>query len=154
MSSGTARGRRANPYQVEHDLLFEAIREDKPYNEADRSAKAAMAGILGRMAAESGKGIAWDEAIASNLELAPGLDAVHDGVESAGDARRPGPLPDRHAGDDEGPVIASGGREGKRPSRRSFTLNWTFATVGERRGAVLIPSGRGDCELRLGKSPD
>ena len=33
-----------------------------------------MAGILGRMAAESGKMITWDEALASNLELAPGLD--------------------------------------------------------------------------------
>ena len=33
-----------------------------------------MVGILGRMAAESGKAITWDEAMASNLELAPGLD--------------------------------------------------------------------------------
>ena len=63
-----------NPYQVEHDLLFEAIRQDKPYNETEFSAKAAMAGILGRMAAESGREITWDQAMASNLELAPGLD--------------------------------------------------------------------------------
>lgn len=60
-------------YQVEHDLLFAAIRQDKPYNETERCAKAAMTGILGRMAAESGKMIGWDEALASNLELAPGL---------------------------------------------------------------------------------
>ena len=33
-----------------------------------------MTGILGRMAAESGKEVTWDEAMASNLELAPGLD--------------------------------------------------------------------------------
>ena len=63
-----------NPYDVEHDLLFEAIRKDKPYNETEFSAKAAMAGILGRMAAESGREITWDVALASNLELAPGLD--------------------------------------------------------------------------------
>jgi len=68
------KGPRSNAYQVEHDLLFEAIRQDKPYNETERCAKAAMAGILGRMAAESGKTITWDEAMASNLELAPGLD--------------------------------------------------------------------------------
>ncbi len=61
-------------YQVEHDLLFEAIRQDKPYNEAERSAYAAMTGILGRMAAESGQLVTWKEAMASNLELAPGLD--------------------------------------------------------------------------------
>ena len=33
-----------------------------------------MAGIIGRMAAESGKEITWDQAMQSNLELAPGLD--------------------------------------------------------------------------------
>jgi len=33
-----------------------------------------MTGILGRMAAESGKMITWDQAMASKLELAPGLD--------------------------------------------------------------------------------
>jgi predicted dehydrogenase len=63
-----------NAYQVEHDLLFSAIRNDKPYNETEFSAKAAMTGILGRMAAESGHEITWDQAMASNLELAPGLD--------------------------------------------------------------------------------
>jgi len=64
-----------NQYQVEHDLLFEAIRKNQPYNESQRSAYAAMTGILGRMAAESGQLVTWEEAMASNLELAPGLDA-------------------------------------------------------------------------------
>ncbi len=68
------KGRAPNPYQVEHDLLFEAIRENKPYNEGERSAHAALASILGRMAAFSGKRVTWDEAMASNLELSPGLD--------------------------------------------------------------------------------
>jgi myo-inositol 2-dehydrogenase / D-chiro-inositol 1-dehydrogenase len=63
-------------YQREHDLLFDAIRQDKPYNETERCAKAAMTGILGRMAVESGKEITWDEAMQSNLELAPGLDKM------------------------------------------------------------------------------
>jgi predicted dehydrogenase len=65
-----------NPYQVEHDLLFDAIRQDKPYNETERCAKSAMAGILGRMAAESGQEITWDQAMASQIELAPGLDKL------------------------------------------------------------------------------
>ncbi len=65
-----------NQYQVEHDLLFDAIRNDKPYNETERCAKAAMVGILGRMAAESGQEITWEAAMASNLELAPGLDQI------------------------------------------------------------------------------
>lgn len=63
-----------NHYQYEHDLLFAAIREDRPYNETERCAQAAMTGILGRMAAESGKEISWEQALQSNLELAPGLE--------------------------------------------------------------------------------
>jgi predicted dehydrogenase len=63
-----------NQYQVEHDLLFDAIRQDKPYNETERCAYAAMTGILGRMAAESGQLITWEQALASNVELAPGLE--------------------------------------------------------------------------------
>jgi len=67
-------GPRCNHYQVEHDLLFEAIRKNRPYNETERCCKAAMAGILGRMAAESGQMIKWEDAMASNVQLAPGLD--------------------------------------------------------------------------------
>jgi predicted dehydrogenase len=68
------KGPPCNPYQNEQDLFFEAIRRDKPYNETERCAKATMAGILGRMAVESGKEITWDEAMASNLQLAPGME--------------------------------------------------------------------------------
>jgi len=70
------KGRPCDHYQNEHDLLFEAIRQDRPWNETERCAKAAMTGILSRMAAESGKMISWDDALASNLELAPGLDGM------------------------------------------------------------------------------
>jgi len=63
-----------NHYQKEHDLLFDAIRQNKPYNEAERCAYAALVGILGRMAAESGKNVTWQQALMSEVELAPGLD--------------------------------------------------------------------------------
>lgn len=65
-----------NQYQREMDLLFEAIRQDKPYNETERCAYACLVGIIGRMAAESGKMITWEEAMNSNLELAPGIDKL------------------------------------------------------------------------------
>src|SRR5258708_1903323 len=60
-------------YQYEHDLLFDAIRSDKPYNETERCAKSCLTAIMGRMACESGKQITWAEAFASEVELAPGL---------------------------------------------------------------------------------
>lgn len=65
-----------DPYQVEHDLLFDAIRNDQPYNEAERCAKAVLVAIMGRMACESGQLVSWDEALNSKLELAPGLDSL------------------------------------------------------------------------------
>ena len=68
------KGPHCDHYQHEHDLLFKAIRNNEAYNETERAASAAMVGILGRMASESGQMITWDQAMASNLELAPGLD--------------------------------------------------------------------------------
>jgi predicted dehydrogenase len=67
-------GPEPDPYQVEHDLLFAAIRNDQPHNEAQRCATACLVAILGRMALESGQLVTYEEALASNLELAPGLD--------------------------------------------------------------------------------
>jgi predicted dehydrogenase len=63
-----------NPYQVEHDLLFDAIRNDKPYNETERCAKSCLTAIMGRMAIESGKKVSWDDAFNSQIELAPGIE--------------------------------------------------------------------------------
>jgi predicted dehydrogenase len=72
-------GQKNNPYQTELDLLFDAIRNDKPYNESERCAKSNLAAIMGRMACESGQRIAWDDALSSQLELAPGLDSMTNG---------------------------------------------------------------------------
>ena len=61
----------ANPYQVEHNDLFDAIRNDKPYNEARYGATSTMTAVMGRMATYSGKVVTWDEAINSDLSLFP-----------------------------------------------------------------------------------
>jgi len=60
-----------DPYQVEHDDLFHAIRQDLPYNEAEQGATSTMTAIMGRMATYSGKQVEWEEAINSKLELVP-----------------------------------------------------------------------------------
>lgn len=67
-------GAPCDAYQVEHNLLFDAIRNHKPHNETERCAKGCLAAIMGRMACESGRTVTWEEALASNRELAPGLD--------------------------------------------------------------------------------
>jgi myo-inositol 2-dehydrogenase / D-chiro-inositol 1-dehydrogenase len=70
------RGPVTDAYQHEHDLLFAAIRNDKPCNETERCAKSCMAAIMGRMACECGRAITWEEAWKSERELAPGLEQL------------------------------------------------------------------------------
>jgi predicted dehydrogenase len=60
-----------NPYQLEHDDLFDAIRSNKPYNEVEFAAYSSMTAIMGRMATYSGELIEWDDAFASKLQLVP-----------------------------------------------------------------------------------
>ena len=65
------RGPQKNPYQIEHDVLFDAIRNDRPHNEAEAGAITTMTTIMGRMATYSGQVVKWDDAIQSTVSLAP-----------------------------------------------------------------------------------
>lgn len=61
-----------NPYQVEHDVLFEAIANNEfKFTDAENGAMATMSSILGRMATYSGKTVTWDDAINSNKSIMP-----------------------------------------------------------------------------------
>jgi predicted dehydrogenase len=61
------------PYQSEHDELFEAIaRKEYKFWDAERAAKSTMTSILGRMATYSGQVVEWDKAINSGLNIMPG----------------------------------------------------------------------------------
>jgi len=64
-------GPRNDMYQTEHDEFFQSLRAGAPLNFADKLAHSSMVGILGRMAAYTGKVIRWEEAIASKEVLAP-----------------------------------------------------------------------------------
>jgi predicted dehydrogenase len=63
-----------NPYHAEWQDLLDAIRHDKPYNEARRGAEANFAALMGRMAAHTGKYVTWDEAVNSNFSYVKDLD--------------------------------------------------------------------------------
>ncbi|NLS92082.1 MAG: Gfo/Idh/MocA family oxidoreductase [Planctomycetaceae bacterium] len=65
-----------NPYQIEHDVLIDAIRNDKPHNETEYAAISTMTAILGRMATYSGQMITWDDAMKSTVSLAPEVYAL------------------------------------------------------------------------------
>ena len=59
-----------NPYQVEHDRLFAAIRnKNEVLADAENGAKATLSAIMGRMATYSGDEISWEQAMNSDLQL-------------------------------------------------------------------------------------
>jgi myo-inositol 2-dehydrogenase/D-chiro-inositol 1-dehydrogenase len=58
-------------HQLEHYPLQAAIRADKPYNEVENGAKSTLTAIMGRMSAYSGREVTWEEAMNSQLVLAP-----------------------------------------------------------------------------------
>ena len=64
-------GKSKDPYQVEHDDLFAAIRNNTPYSEGENGAYSTLTAIMGRMAVYSGKNVTWDQALNSKLDLLP-----------------------------------------------------------------------------------
>ncbi len=60
-----------NPYQTEHEKLYQSIRNKGVISDAENGAKSTMTAIMGRMATYSGKEITWDEAIKSEKILMP-----------------------------------------------------------------------------------
>jgi predicted dehydrogenase len=87
-----------DPYQKEHDDLFHAIRNDLPYNEAERGALSTMTAIMGRMAGYSGLKIEWADAINSDLAMAPEIKSLNDPapVMPDADGAYPLPIPGKH----------------------------------------------------------
>lgn len=65
-----------NPYDVEWEDLFAAIRQDQPYNEAKRGAEASLVSSMGRMAAHTGQVITFDQMLNLEHEFAPELDTL------------------------------------------------------------------------------
>jgi hypothetical protein len=80
---------------MEMDDLVEAIRQDKPYNEAENGTMACLAAIMGRMAAHTGQVVTRDEMLNHQHEFAPDVDKFT--LDS------PSPLPARPDGTYPGP---------------------------------------------------
>lgn len=62
----------ANPYQTEHDELFDAITKGEyKFWDAERVAKSCLTAIIGRYATYSGEIIKWDDALKAENSLFP-----------------------------------------------------------------------------------
>jgi predicted dehydrogenase len=65
-----------SPYRLEWDDLLEAIRQDKPYNEAKRGATVSLVTSMGRMAAHTGQVVTFDDILNCEHEFAPTVDKL------------------------------------------------------------------------------
>lgn len=65
-----------NPYNVEWQELLDAIRQDKPHNEAKRAGEAEVAALMGRMATHTGQVVTWDQALNSQHQFVQDIDAM------------------------------------------------------------------------------
>jgi hypothetical protein len=63
-----------DPYANEWNDLINAIRDDKPYNEAKRGVEASVVTSMGRMAAHTGQEITYEDMLNSEHEFAPDAD--------------------------------------------------------------------------------
>ncbi|MGO8678215.1 MAG: Gfo/Idh/MocA family protein [Limisphaerales bacterium] len=86
-------------WQSEWNVLLDAIRKDKPHNEAKRAAMSNLADLMARAAVHSGKVITWDEAMASNFQFCPNIDRLTGDspppVRADSQGRYPVPVPGR-----------------------------------------------------------
>jgi myo-inositol 2-dehydrogenase / D-chiro-inositol 1-dehydrogenase len=60
-----------NPYEREHVVLVNAIRNNEKHNDGWYGATSSFTGVLGRMASYSGQVVKWDEAVARGPDEMP-----------------------------------------------------------------------------------
>jgi len=86
-----------SPYQREWDVLLDAIRKDRPHNEAQRAAFANLTSIMGRAAIHTGKIVTWDEVTSSDFKFCPNVDELTSDspapVQADAQGRYPVPVP-------------------------------------------------------------
>jgi predicted dehydrogenase len=89
--SGETRWRwegKGDPYQIEHDKLFAAIRSGKPLNNGDYLCRSTLISIMGQISCYTGKEVTWEQVTRSDFQYAPKPEECRDGMEPP---VRPGP---------------------------------------------------------------
>jgi len=72
---------RCNPYQVEHDVLFKAIRSGEPVNNGGYMTRSTMTTVMGQISCYTGKEVTWEKINKSDFYHAPRPEDCHDGME-------------------------------------------------------------------------
>jgi predicted dehydrogenase len=86
-----------SPWQAEWNALLDAIRKDKPHNEARRAALSNLTDMMGRAAVHSGQIITWEQAMKSDFQFCPNVDSLTEAspppVKADARGRYPVPIP-------------------------------------------------------------
>ncbi len=90
--------REPDPYQLEWNDLFLAIRQNRPYNEVRRGAEASLITAMGRMSAHTGQIVTRDQMFNHEQELAPERGSTYDGFAGAAACGRGRQIPDPATG--------------------------------------------------------
>ena len=72
---------RCNPYQREHDVLFAAIRSDKPVNNGDYMTRSTMITVMGQISCYTGKEVTWEQINKSDFYYPPRPEDCRDDME-------------------------------------------------------------------------
>jgi len=70
-----------DPYQIEHDKLFAAIRSGQPVNSGDYMVRSTMIAVMGQISCYTGKEVTWEQINQSNFAYPPKPEACHDQME-------------------------------------------------------------------------
>lgn len=72
---------KCNPYQLEHDKLFAAIRSGNPVNCGDYMCRSTLISIMGQISCYTGKEVTWEQINQSDFAYEPKPADCHDGME-------------------------------------------------------------------------
>jgi myo-inositol 2-dehydrogenase/D-chiro-inositol 1-dehydrogenase len=64
-------GKGGNPYQIEHDRLFNAVRTGTPVNSGDYMIKSTHIAVMGQVACYTGQEVTWDQVAKSDFSFGP-----------------------------------------------------------------------------------
>jgi predicted dehydrogenase len=70
-----------DPYQLEHDKLFAAIRSGNPINCGDYMAQSTMITVMGQISCYTGKEVTWEQINQSDFYYEPKPEDCHDNME-------------------------------------------------------------------------
>jgi len=87
-----------SPYHAEWQVLLDAIRQNKPHNEARRAGEAEIAALMGRVATHTGQFVTWDQISKCSFQFVKDIDSmtfdtpspIHEGPDGIYPAPQPG----------------------------------------------------------------